>query len=113
MYTYFKLASMVSLLDNVVLDGKFLHQVTLDFLHTPLSTTFEDIVCGPQFVVENRARKTFEHFLISWTMNEPLVDNTVTLLGILFLLSVPLKVAIAIIQVAQSPQLCLLVTIEG
>ena len=46
-------------------------------------------------------------------MNEPLVDNTVILLGILFLLSVPLKVAIAIIQVAQSPQLCLLITIEG
>ena len=104
---------MISLLDNVVLDGKFLHQVPLKLLDTPFSTTFEDVVGGPQLVVESWARKTFEHLLIPGTMNEPLVDNTVIFLGILFLLSVPFKVAIAIIQVAKSPQLCLLITIEG
>ena len=94
---------MVSLLHNVVLDGKLLHEIPLDLPHAPLGTGLKDVVGGPQLVVENRAGKTLQHFLIPGTMNEPFVDYTVIFFGILFFPSVPHKVSMAIIQVAKVP----------
>ena len=94
---YLKLSTMISLLDYAVLDGKLLHQILLDVLHGPLDTLLEDVVGGPQLVVENRWGKTLDDFLLPWTMDKPFVDDTFVFLCILFISSISDKVFILVI----------------
>ena len=46
-------------------------------------TLLEDVVSGPQLVVEDRAGETLQDFLLYKTMHKPFVDDTFKFLGIL------------------------------
>ena len=57
--------------------------------------------------MEDRARETLEDFLLSWSMDEPFVDDTFIFLGILELSSISDKVSMLVIQMAESSELSL------
>ena len=79
---YLEFTTMIALLNNAVLDGKLLDQVPLDFLLGPLGTLLEDVVGGPQLVVEDRAGETLDDFLLSWSMDKSFIYDAFILLGI-------------------------------
>ena len=104
---YLEFTTMTTLLDNAVFNSKLLDQVPLDLLLGPLGALFEDVVGGPQLVVEDRAGETFKNFLLSWSMNEPFIYDTFVFLGILELSSISDKVSMLVIQMAESSELSL------